>query len=106
LRSYGRFATSKGPLLNSIGLVVICFFCGLSAAFIGRWKGSSFWLWFAVSFFLPILGTIAALAWRYEDEEVYRECDECGNVIPLYQQVCNHCGADQEWPEEVLTARG
>jgi hypothetical protein len=92
--------------MTGMGLVVICFFCGLSAAFIGRWKGSSFWLWFAIGFFLPILGTIAALAWRYEDSEVYRECDECGNVIPLYQQVCNHCGADQEWPEEVLTARG
>ena len=92
--------------MQGMGLVVICFFCGLSAGFIGRWKGSSFWLWFAIGFFLPILGTIAALAWRYEDEEVYRECAECGNVIPLYQQVCNHCGADQEWPEEVQAARG
>ena len=92
--------------MQGMGLVVICFFCGLSAGFIGRWKGSSFWLWFVVGFFLPILGTIAALAWRYEDEEVYRECAECGNVIPLYQQVCNHCGADQEWPEEVQAARG
>jgi hypothetical protein len=89
--------------MQGMGLVVICFFCGLSAGFIGRWKGSSFWLWFAIGFFLPILGTIAALAWRYEDEEVYRECPECGNVIPLYQQVCNHCGADQEWPEEMNT---
>jgi hypothetical protein len=92
--------------MQGMGLVVICFFCGLSAGFIGRWKGSSFWLWFVVGFFLPVLGTIAALAWRYEDEEVYRECAECGNVIPLYQQVCNHCGADQEWPEEVQAARG
>jgi hypothetical protein len=24
-------------------------------------------------------------------------------VIPLYQQVCNHCGADQDWPEELDT---
>jgi hypothetical protein len=87
--------------MQGLGLVFICFCCGLSAAFIGRWKGSSFWLWFAIGFFLPILGTIAALAWRYEDDEVYRECDECGHVIPLYQQVCNHCGADQEWPEEL-----
>ena len=43
--------------MSGMGLVVICFFCGLSAAFIGRYKGSSFWLWFAVGFFLPILGT-------------------------------------------------
>ena len=92
--------------MQGMSLVVICFFCGLSAGFIGRWKGSSFWLWFTIGFFLPILGTIAALAWRYEDEEVHRECPECGNVIPLYQQVCNHCGADQEWPEEVHAARG
>jgi Zn ribbon nucleic-acid-binding protein len=86
--------------------LVICFFCGLSAAFIGRWKGSSFVLWFVIGAVLPILGTIAALAWRYEDEEVFRECDECGTTMPLYQQVCTRCGADQEWPEEVLSARG
>ena len=92
--------------MTGMGLVVICFFCGLSAAFIGRHKGGSFWLWFAIGFFLPILGTIAALTFRHEDSEVYRECDECGHVMPLYQQVCTHCGADQEWPEEVLTARG
>jgi Zn ribbon nucleic-acid-binding protein len=86
--------------------VFIAFCCGLSAAFIGRWKGSSFVLWFTIGFVIPVVGTIAALAWRYEDEEVYRECDECGHVIPLYQQVCNRCGADQEWPEEVPTAAG
>jgi hypothetical protein len=85
--------------------VVICFFCGLSAGLIGRWKGSSFFLWFLIGAVLPILGTIGALLWRYEDNEVYRECDECGKVIPLYQQVCTHCGADQTWPEKVLEAR-
>jgi Zn ribbon nucleic-acid-binding protein len=89
-----------------VGYLVICFFCGLSAGLIGRWKGSSFLLWFIIGGVLPVVGTIAALAWRFEDEEVYRECDECGFVIPLYQQVCNRCGADQEWPEEVLSAHG
>jgi hypothetical protein len=89
-----------------VAYVVICFFCGLSAALIGRWKGSSFLLWFAIGFVLPIIGTIAALAWRYEGDEPYRECGECGHVMPLYQQVCNRCGADQEWPEEVLSVHG
>jgi len=88
------------------GYVFICICCGLSAGIIGRWKGSSFLLWFVIGAVLPILGIIAALLWRFEDNEVYRECDECGHVIPLYQQVCNHCGADQEWPEEVLTTHG
>ncbi len=87
--------------MAGMGYVFICFCCGLSAAFIGRHKGSSFWLWFVIGAVLPLLGTLAALLWRYEDDEVYRECDECGHVIPLYQQVCNHCGADQEWPAEL-----
>jgi hypothetical protein len=81
--------------------VVICFFCGLSAAAIGRWKGSSFLLWFAIGFVLPLLGTVAALLWRFEDNEPKRTCEECGNVIPLYQQVCNRCGRDLDWPEQM-----
>jgi Zn ribbon nucleic-acid-binding protein len=91
-----------------VGYLVICFFCGLSAGFIGRWKGSSFLLWFVIGAVIPLVGTLAALLWRYEDEEVYRSCPECGHVMPLYQQVCNRCGADQEWPEEeeVLSAHG
>jgi hypothetical protein len=87
--------------MSGLGYVVICFFCGLSAGIVGRYKGSSFVLWYAIGFVLPILGTIAALLWRFEDNEIYRECDECGHVIPLYQQVCNRCGADQEWPAEM-----
>ena len=86
--------------------LVLAFFCGLSAAIVGRWKGSSFLLWFFIGAVLPILGTAAALLWRFEDNEAYRECDECGHVMPLYQQVCNRCGADQEWPEELLSAHG
>jgi Zn ribbon nucleic-acid-binding protein len=86
--------------------LVICFFCGLSAGSIGKWKGSSFFLWFVIGAVIPIVGTIAALAWRFEDEEPYRECDECGATLPLYQQVCSHCGADQEWPEELVSAHG
>ena len=89
--------------MAGMGYIFICFCCGLSAGIIGRWKGSSFWLWFAIGFVLPIIGIIAALLWRFEDNEAYRECDECGHVMPLYQQVCNRCGADQDWPEEMDT---
>ena len=87
--------------MAGMGYVFICFCCGLGAGLIGRHKRSSFWLWFAIGFVIPIIGNIAALLWRYEDEELYRECEECGNVVPLYQQVCNRCGADLEWPEEL-----
>jgi predicted nucleic acid-binding Zn ribbon protein len=80
--------------------LVICFFCGLAAGIIGRWKHSSFFIWFLIGAVLPLLGIVAALLWRYEDNEPYRACEECGNVVPLYQQVCSHCGADLEWPSE------
>jgi hypothetical protein len=86
--------------------LVICFFCGLSAGIVGRWKGSSFVIWFLIGAVVPIIGTIAALFARFEHGESRRRCDECGHLIPLYQQVCNRCGADQEWPDEVLSAHG
>jgi hypothetical protein len=52
-----------------VELLVILFFFGLSAAVIGKIKGSSFLLWFLIGFCLPILGTLAALLWRFEQRE-------------------------------------
>lgn len=81
--------------------VVLAFFCGLSAAVIGKLKGSSFWIWFLVGLVLPLLGTLAAVLYRFERGEPLRECPECGNVVPLSDQVCMRCGRDLEWPDEV-----
>jgi hypothetical protein len=81
--------------------VVLAFFCGLSAAVIGKLKGSSFWLWFLVGLVLPILGTIAAIVHRNERHEPLRQCPECGKVVPLHDQVCKRCGRDLEWPEAI-----
>jgi endogenous inhibitor of DNA gyrase (YacG/DUF329 family) len=80
--------------------VVLAFFCGLSAAVIGKLKGSSFWIWFLVGLVLPLLGTLAAIFYRNERREPLRECPECGNVVPLSDQVCMRCGRDLDWPEE------
>jgi hypothetical protein len=85
--------------------VVLAFFCGLSAGVIGRLKGSSFWIWFAVGLVLPLLGTIAAILYRSERGEPRRACPECGKIQPLYVQVCTRCGRDLEWPDEVIPAR-
>lgn len=79
--------------------IVLVFFCGLSAGVIAKIKGSSFWIWFLVGFVLPLLGTIAAIFWRNEHEEPLRECEECGNVVKLHDQVCMRCGRDLDWPE-------
>jgi hypothetical protein len=85
--------------------VVLAFFCGLSAGAIGKLKGSSFFIWFLVGLVLPLLGTLAAILYRSERREPRRECPECGNVVPLADQVCMRCGRDLEWPENAAAAR-
>ncbi len=82
--------------------LVVLFFFGLSAGVIGKIKGSSFWIWFLVGFVLPLLGTIAAILYRFERAEPRRKCPECGNVVPLHNQGCMRCGRDLEWPEEAV----
>jgi hypothetical protein len=86
-----------------VSYLVILFFFGLSAGTIGKIKGSSFFIWFLVGFCLPIIGTVLALLWRWEKEEPMRRCDECGTIVPVYDQVCMKCGKDLEFPEEVFT---
>jgi endogenous inhibitor of DNA gyrase (YacG/DUF329 family) len=86
-------------------LVTIMVFCGLSAATIAKIKGSSFFVWFLIGAVLPIIGTIAALLHRWEGQELRRKCEECGNVVPLTDQVCMRCGRDLEWPEEAFRPR-
>jgi uncharacterized paraquat-inducible protein A len=78
--------------------VVLAFFCGLSAAVIGKLKGSSFWIWFLVGAVLPLIGTLAAVLYRNEREELLRRCPECNNVVQLNNQVCMRCGHDLDWP--------
>jgi hypothetical protein len=80
---------------------VLAVFCGLSAGVIGKLKGNSFWIWFVVGLVLPLLGTIAAILYRSERNEPRRECPECGNVVPLSDQVCMRCGRDLDWPDSV-----
>lgn len=78
--------------------IVILFFFGLSAGVIGKIKGSSFVLWFLIGFALPVLGTLAAIFYRWEGREPRRRCEECGNVVPLHVQVCTRCGRDLDFP--------
>ena len=83
-------------------LVVLIFF-GLSAGTIGKIKGSSFWLWFAIGMVLPGLGTLVALLYRFESREPRRRCPECGRLQPVHVQVCPGCGRDLDFPEEIAT---
>jgi hypothetical protein len=49
--------------------LVLAFFFGLSAGVIGKIKGSSFWIWFLIGGVLPVIGTLAALLYRFERTE-------------------------------------
>jgi hypothetical protein len=80
--------------------LALMFFFGLSAGVVGRIKGSSFLLWFLIGAVLPFFGTIAALLYRFERHEPRRQCPECGNVIPLHNQVCMRCGRDLDFPSQ------
>lgn len=88
-----------------MALLVILFFFGLSAGAVAKIRGNPFVIWFVIGFFLPGLGTIAAIVARSESDEPRRQCQECGTVVLLADQVCRRCGADLEWPEEALPSR-
>ena len=85
--------------------VVICIFFGLAGGMVGRIKGSSFFLWFAISAFLPFAGLLAALLYRVEDNELRRQCPACGNVVPLHDALCTRCGTELDFPEVAIVPK-
>ena len=82
--------------------LIICLSFGLAGGIVGRAKGSSFVLWFLISAIVPVLGLLAALLYRYETNEVRRQCPRCGKVIKLHDQVCMGCGEDLDFPETAI----
>lgn len=81
-------------------IIAVCF--GISGGIVGRLKGSSFVLWFLISAVVPVLGLIAALAYRFEDEELRRRCPRCGRVTKIYDAVCTRCGTELDFPDVAL----
>jgi hypothetical protein len=82
--------------------LIICVFFGLAGGLVGRAKGSSFFLWFSISAVVPFLGLLAAVLYRYEKDEVRRQCPRCGKVVKLHDQVCMRCGEDMDFPETAI----
>ena len=78
-------------------LILIAF--GLATGFIGRAKGSSFFIWFLVGTFLPVLGLIAVILYRYEKDDPLRPCPRCGHMHRIEVQVCRYCGEDMFLPD-------
>jgi hypothetical protein len=82
--------------------LIICLFFGLAGGLVGKAKGSSFLLWFAISAAVPVLGLLAAVLYRVERDEVRRQCPRCGKLVKLYDQVCMGCGEDLEFPDAAV----
>lgn len=82
--------------------VVVALSSGLSAGIIGRIKGSSFFIWFMVGLIVPVIGIVAALAFRWEKDEIRRECPTCGKIVKLHDAVCTRCGTELEFPDEAI----
>jgi hypothetical protein len=79
--------------------VVIAFCFGLAGGIIGKIKGSSFIVWFLISGLIPFFGLMAAIAYRFERDELRRQCPKCGHVTKIYDAVCMRCGEELEYPD-------
>ena len=90
--------------MQGLGLLVILFFFGLAGGMVGRMKGSSFFIWFLVSFCVPFLGLIAAVCYRWEDRELRRQCPSCRRVVKLHDAVCTNCGYELEFPDVAIAS--
>lgn len=85
-----------------LGLLVILFCFGLAGGIVGRLKGSSFWVWFLIAFCVPFIGLLTAVLYRYENQELRRQCPRCHRVVKLHDAVCMRCGTELEFPEVAI----
>jgi hypothetical protein len=81
-------------------IIALCF--GLADGIVGKTKGSSFFLWFLISAAVPFLGLFAAIAYRFESDELRRECPSCGRVTKLYDAICTRCGTELDFPDVAI----
>jgi hypothetical protein len=82
--------------------VVIALSFGVAGGIVGKIKGSSFVLWFLISTAVPFLGLIAAIAYRFERDELRRQCPQCGRVTKIYDALCTRCGTELEYPDVAI----
>jgi hypothetical protein len=61
--------------------IVFALACGAFGGWIGRAKGSSFFIWFLLCAVIP-LALIAT------------ECPTCGKRVKFYEAICTRCGTE------------
>jgi ribosomal protein S27AE len=82
--------------------IALCF--ALAGGIVGRLKGSSFFLWFLISGAVPVIGLAAALLYRWDRNELRRECPGCGNVVKLHDALCTRCGTELDFPDVAIAS--
>src|ERR1700684_3067732 len=75
---------------------------GLAGGYVGKIKGSSCLLWFLISGLIPVIGLVAAVLYRFERDELRRECPTCGRVTKIYDALCTRCGTELEFPDVAI----
>jgi ribosomal protein S27AE len=90
--------------MYGMGYVVIAIAFGFAGGFVGRMKGSSFWVWFLISGLVPVFGLLAAVFYRWEDRELRRQCPRCGRVVMLYDAICTRCGEELDFPDTAIAS--
>jgi hypothetical protein len=85
-----------------MGYVIIALCFGVAGGIVGRIKGSSFLLWFAISGVVPFLGLAAAILYRFDRDEPRRACPRCGRVTKVYDAICTRCGTELEYPDAII----
>ena len=84
--------------MGGAAYLVICFSFALAGGIVGKFKGSSFLIWFLISGIAPFIGLLAALAYRNDRDEKRRQCPGCGKVVKLHDAICTRCGEELEFP--------
>ena len=82
--------------------LITAFSFALAGGLVGRIKGSSFFIWFLISGFLPVIGLVAALLYRSERDELRRQCPGCGRIVKLHDALCIRCGTELEFPDVAI----
>jgi ribosomal protein S27AE len=87
------------------GYVVIALCFAFAGGLVGKLKGSSFFIWFVISGLVPVIGLLTALLYRWDSEELRRECPRCGKLLKLHDAICTRCGMELEFPEEAVVSK-
>jgi hypothetical protein len=82
--------------------LLICLVSAVWAGLIARRKGSSMLIWAMVGAVVPFLGVVLAVLYRYEIDEVRRQCPGCGRIVPLHDAICTRCGTELEFPDVAI----